>query len=245
MSSVTDTAEDFLRDLGTAARNNPVSAALIGMGVLWMIGGGSRSAGKLGSLFGQLPDAARDTLDAASGGLRSVAARTASGVSTAGDALTSATSSAYSQAAQAGARMADGASDRLRALPDIGTEMFDTARSNLNDLFKAQPLALGVIGLGIGASIAAALPTTSIEEEYLGETSSRFMSQSADFVGEKLDETIETAHHVVDAVTSEASKQGITVDGLKSAVGQVSEKVTRVAESAIPKAQNTSRGSQS
>jgi hypothetical protein len=37
--------------------------------------------------------------------------------------------------------------------------------------FKAQPLALGAIGLAIGARIAAALPRTEMEADYLGETS--------------------------------------------------------------------------
>lgn len=233
MSTVTETTEDFLRDLGTAARNNPISAALIGMGVLWMMTGGTRSTHRIGSLFGQLPEVARDTMDAASSGLQSVAARTSSGVVAASDALTSATSSAYSQAAHVGGKIVDQASDSLRVLPDVGAEMYGSARSSLNELFRAQPLALGVIGLGIGASIAAALPTTSIEQTYMGETSNQLMSQAGDFVGEKLDQAMDTAHDVVDAVASEAKKQGFTADGVKSAVGQATDKLSRVAESTV------------
>ena len=39
MTQVLDKGSNFVRDLGEAARENPMSAALIGMGVLWMFGG--------------------------------------------------------------------------------------------------------------------------------------------------------------------------------------------------------------
>lgn len=55
-----------------------------------------------------------------------------------------------------------------RAMPDPGA-VFDTARDSLTELFRARPLALGALGLAIGAGIAAALPKTDIEDAYLGE----------------------------------------------------------------------------
>ena len=36
MNSASEKGSDFIQDLGDAVRNNPVSAALIGMGVLWL-----------------------------------------------------------------------------------------------------------------------------------------------------------------------------------------------------------------
>ena len=48
--------------------------------------------------------------------------------------------------------------------------MMGSVRSSLSDLFRAQPLALGALGLAIGAGIAAALPSTEVEAEYFGET---------------------------------------------------------------------------
>ena len=40
MSDVSEKGSDFISDLGDAARQNPLSAALIGMGVLWLFTGG-------------------------------------------------------------------------------------------------------------------------------------------------------------------------------------------------------------
>ena len=39
MNSVSEQGSDFIQDLGNAVRKNPVSAALIGMGVLWLFTG--------------------------------------------------------------------------------------------------------------------------------------------------------------------------------------------------------------
>ena len=39
MSDISERGTDFVRDLGDAARKNPLSAALIGMGVLWLFTG--------------------------------------------------------------------------------------------------------------------------------------------------------------------------------------------------------------
>ena len=36
-------AGDFLSDLSTAVRENPIPAALVGMGVLWLFSGGNKT----------------------------------------------------------------------------------------------------------------------------------------------------------------------------------------------------------
>ena len=75
MSDMSEKTADFVKDLGDAARRNPVSAALIGMGVLWLFTGGT-SAGRAGDLFrstglNRLPETAKDTLGNVGSGLGS------------------------------------------------------------------------------------------------------------------------------------------------------------------------------
>src|SRR3982751_2210438 len=88
MSEFSEKGSDFLRDLGDAARNNPISAALIGMGVLWMLTG-ARGADKVGNLgraagLDRIPDAAGNAVDAARAALLS-------GTESIGDRVSSAT----------------------------------------------------------------------------------------------------------------------------------------------------------
>jgi hypothetical protein len=110
--------------------------------------------------------------------------------------------------------------------------MANTFRSSLTDLLEAQPLALGAIGLVIGAGIAAAMPVTKVESEYLGEASDTFKEKATQFVDEQSSRAGEVADRAFKAAAEEAQRQGLTVEGAKSAADQVSKKVGRVAEAA-------------
>jgi len=46
MTELMEKGSSFVRDLGDAARENPISAALIGMGILWMFGGSAASVAR-------------------------------------------------------------------------------------------------------------------------------------------------------------------------------------------------------
>ena len=110
--------------------------------------------------------------------------------------------------------------------------MFETARSNLTELFKAPPLALGAVGLAIGAGIAATLPPTEVEAAYLGETSDTVKAKAAEIAAEQTDRATKVAEGVMGAVTEEARKQGLTLEGAKSAAGEISAKLGRVVDAA-------------
>ena len=105
-------------------------------------------------------------------------------------------------------------------------------RGNLTDLFKAQPLALGAIGLAIGAGIAAALPNTDIEKSYLGETSETLKSKAAEIAGQQIDKAATVATTVAETVADEARRQGLTIDSAKAAMDDLSGKVGRVVDAA-------------
>src|SRR3981189_2395438 len=92
MSDISEKGSDFLRDLGNAARKNPLSAALIGMGVLWLFTGSRpveraeeivrRTAG-----FDRIPDSAGNAFEAARSTFRTGADSIGESVTSAKDAL--------------------------------------------------------------------------------------------------------------------------------------------------------------
>jgi hypothetical protein len=231
MSDISEKGSDFIRDLGDAARKNPLSAALIGMGVLWLFTGSRpveraeeivrRTAG-----FNRIPDAAGDAFEAARSTFRTGADSIGESVTSAKDALRDRSANAIDSAARFGRDYADTASEY------VSSEMFDTVRSNLTELFRARPLALGAIGLAIGAGIAAALPPGEAEAAYLGETSDAVKAKAAEFAAEQTARATTVAEGVMGAVTEEARKEGLTVEGAKSAVGDISAKLGRVVDAA-------------
>ena len=233
MNNVSEKGSDFIQDLGEAARKNPLAAALIGMGVLWLFTG-SRPAERAGDFIrstglDRIPDAAGNAFDAARSTLRS-------GTDSLGERLTSASAFVKDgvvdafDAATYGREYNNTASEYVAAIPGSGSEIFETVRANLSEVFRAQPLALGAIGIAIGAGIAAALPGTEIEAGYLGENSDSVRAKAAQFAAEQADRVATIAGNVVEAVKEEASNQGLTLEGAKTAAGDISAKVRRVVD---------------
>jgi hypothetical protein len=236
MNEYSEKASDFVRDLGDAARRNPISAALIGMGVVWLFTGG-RTAERVGDLvrgvgFDRLPDAAGNALDTARSTLRSGGELLGDRVSSAKDALRDGSAAGLDRVTRAGSDVAGAAYGYAQNIPDASGALFTTARGNLSELFRAQPLALGAVGLAIGAGIAAALPATDLEAEYFGEASDNFKEQAADFASDQVSRAAAVAGDVVTAVSDEARNQGLTVDAAKSAIADIPEKLGRVVDAA-------------
>jgi hypothetical protein len=134
--------------------------------------------------------------------------------------------------ARAGSQVAGAAYSYAQNIPDAGGALFSTARDNLSELFRTQPLALGAVGLAIGAGIAAALPATDLEAEYFGEASDNFKEQAAEFASEQVSRVATVAEEVASAVSDEARKQGLTVEAARSAVGDIPAKLGRVVDAA-------------
>jgi hypothetical protein len=214
MNDKTESRSSFVQDLRDAATRNPVSAALIGMGVLWMLTGGKSPAGAANAFRSAGLDRIPEALDnVRSGSVRDAAASTLDAVR------------------ERGASTLDNVEEYRRAMPDPGA-VFDTARDSLTELFRAQPLALGAIGLAIGAGIAAALPKTDVEDAYLGEVSQTVKTQAVEIAGAQVEKATALASDVVEAASAEAQKQGLTPDGAKAAVDDITGRVGRVVDAA-------------
>ena len=215
MNDKTESGSSFVQDLRDAATRNPVSAALIGMGVLWMLTGAKSPAGA-GNAFrraGEALDNVRSGLKESTGSVTDVAASTLDAVR------------------ERGASTLDNVADYGRGMLEPGA-VFDTARDGLSELFRAQPLALGAIGLAIGAGIAAALPKTDVEDAYLGEVSQTVKTQAAEIAGQQVEKATALASDVVEAASAEAKTQGLTPDGARAAVDDITGRVGRVVDAA-------------
>lgn len=235
MTEVLEKGSSFVRDLGEAARQNPLSAALIGMGILWLLRGRTMqaAAGLAGSTRpDRIPEAAGAAFDTTSSTLKSGAKSVVGNIASATEKLQSGATAAMEGVSRFGREQADTVAEYARSVPSTSAEMFGSLRSNLSDIFDAQPLALGAIGLAIGAGIAAAAPSTKTEADYLGETSDSVKQKAKHFAAEQVARAATVAEETLNAAADEARKQGLTLEGAKSAAGEVSEKFARVVDAA-------------
>jgi hypothetical protein len=129
-----------------------------------------------------------------------------------------------------GGEFAESMTEYAHAVPDLAGNLLDDVRSNMSELFRSQPLALGAVGLAIGAAIAASIPVTETETEYLGDTSDFVKQKASEIVAEKARDAVNLGERVVDAVSDEARLQGLTTDGLKSAGSEMAKKISRVVD---------------
>jgi hypothetical protein len=237
---------DFVSGLQDAVRQNPVSAALIGMGVLWMFTGGSRitAAAALlspavratGTGIASGLQTSANAAGAAGEGLRNATSRAVDTVrETVADVATAVgntASQAYDTARGAVTDRASDIEDGFRDGTDAATGMAGTLQGNLKDTFERQPLLLGAIGLALGAGMAAAVPPTQLETEYAGDAAEKVTAQVKDFAAAQVDRVSAAAERTLEAVKDEAVVQGLTPQAAKDAAVTVGEKLKTVAKAA-------------
>lgn len=235
---------DFFNSLQDAVRQNPVSAALVGMGILWMFTGGNRitaaaailapSARAVGAGVGGGLQAPADAVGTVTEGIRSVGSRVADSV---GDTLSSAGKSISDGASQAFDAVKDASSSRavsryVNEQANAGNGLATALQGNLKTTFERQPLLLGAIGLAVGAGMAAGLPRTEIETEFAGEAADRVKAQVKEIASDQVDRVTETATRTFEAVKDEAVAQGLTGQAAKESAAAVGEKLKVVAQAA-------------
>lgn len=186
---MTSTETGFLDNLVSAVRENPLAAALIGGGALWLLVGNQKlkdAANSATAATSTLVDiGARNVRATASGLRRTEAPPTAPEMDNdasfhAGGSLSNVAGAAADAIAETADKIKSRfdestayAREKVGNLADQlpGKESFTKAQSSLSDLLERQPLVLGVVGLAIGAAVAGAFRTTDLENEWLGETS--------------------------------------------------------------------------
>lgn len=88
------------------------------------------------------------------------------------------------------------------------------AQGAFQQALDANPLAVGVAAVAIGAAIGLSIPETDKENQLLGETRDEVMQQAQQTVQEKAQQVQAVAQHTIgaakDAAQESADRQGLT-----------------------------------
>jgi hypothetical protein len=181
----------FIDVLAAAARENPLAAALIGGGALWLLIGSDKlknaagsvtsAAAPLADLGGRAQKSAFSSWEDSYGSMRNRASRMQDEASrgineTVRDARTAASAAMSGAAETISERFDEGIAGAREMFDRVGQalprkETLRQAQSSLSDLLERQPLVLGAVGLAIGATVAGALAKSSLEDEWVGNLS--------------------------------------------------------------------------
>lgn len=162
-------AREYVDNLGTAAKQDPIPLALVGVGLTWLMLSNGR---------GNAPAAATATdSDPGSANLKQKAAL----------------------ATQRLSQTAHAAGERARLAGASARHQVDRVRSGYEYLLHEQPLALGAIGLALGIVLAGVAPRTREEEALMGDASDRRQADLRDAGRDQLDKVRQTAQDAENA----------------------------------------------
>ncbi len=224
-------AAPMIDGLNAAIRENPLAAGLIGAGVAWMLMGGAKGFGAMAGVAkaaaGKAGAAAASAGNAVAGGLAKAGTNAAAGMK---DVPSEAAGSVGSIVPDLSVSdtMDDARSfvgDQLTSAAAASREYGSAIQSRLSESLERQPLLLGAIGLAIGAGIASAFATTSIESELMGQRGTAAREKFQELATDAKDR----ARQVLSDMRDEADKQGLTTAAAKNAAGDIAEKVKAVA----------------
>ncbi len=250
-------ASEMGKNLTHSVRDNPLALALVGVGVSWLMFGRGRAGVRaqydyddyedygddvevevaaVSELY--VPEGAR-TADRDDGNgegkWNEAKERLAGGAKNIGDRATRARDAASEKLRRARRGIGASASKagaRGRRYGYQAGRQLDRARTGATELFNEHPLVVGALGIAAGALLAATIPSTRREDEWVGETSDRL----ADNARRKAEQGVDTARRATRAAATgaqdEAQKQGLTPEAAEDALRGAAEKVERVAHAA-------------
>lgn len=175
-------ANEFVQNLGGTAKQNPMPVALVGIGLAWLMALGRQPAQHQGQGVGF-------TSSSSSGGIREKA----------------------SGAMQAASESMETMRGRASQMTETAREQWQKARGGVDYMVREQPLALGAIGLAVGAVLAAMAPRTRKEEELMGEASRNLAEKAKQAGAQQLEKAQEaTKEAVAQATRKEPQSSGTT-----------------------------------
>lgn len=178
--------KDFANNLGTALRDNPLPAALTGIGMAWLMATSNRPphegrvhrTGAAREKMEEMSHAVGEKFQQVKGRVRGGISRTREGIQEKRGSAGEGMESARARAGEIG-----------HGLQERGRHM----RESFVDMRDEHPVMLAGIGLAIGALIGAAIPPTRTEDRMMGEARDTAMQRAK----EKGREQAETAESIL------------------------------------------------
>jgi len=243
-SAFASNAATMIGNAGRAVRDNPLPVGLICLGVGWLMAGNRGNAAAGASRAAAQPrDPNRGRLQ--TGGYPGAIlhqdgdAAERHGATGAGDGSahaekaerSSISAVAKERAAQVGGKLkaagetvaesAASAADRLTESAQRAREGAASTARAVGEYAQTHPLMAGAAMLALGAAIAALLPRTRAEDDWLGEASDRTMAAAKRAASDVVDTAGEAAAAAACEFKTEAERHGLTTERAKREVAEI------------------------
>ncbi|MGQ9426266.1 DUF3618 domain-containing protein [Gilvimarinus sp. F26214L] len=169
---------DFARSLSNSVKANPLPVALTAVGVLWMMVGQRPST--------RMPSYSSDSSEHSSSkmaGLKDKGAQLKGKGSAARERMSAGAHDLRSRAGATGRNLRDkvsGAREGLSHSMEGARGSLGNARGSFEHYLREQPMAVGALGIALGALVGAVLPRTQMEDRTFGDVGEQARSKAAD-----------------------------------------------------------------
>ncbi len=205
------------------ARQNPLALGLIGLGLgLLYFGGKKESHSKFRYDESYEPDERnyRRGYSSTSGGqstFSSAKDAVSGAASKVGDSVSSAAGTVSETVGNVAGAVSETAGDvagkAYQQVGNIGSKAQDfagSAQDNYEYYMDENPLAVGAVALALGAAVGLAIPSTKVENQYMGEARNNLLQKAESTARDTVEKVQQVAGQVKETVKEEAKNQGLT-----------------------------------
>jgi ElaB/YqjD/DUF883 family membrane-anchored ribosome-binding protein len=184
-------------------RANPLPAALTGIGLGWLIVNARRQSSAQGRYrpgayaYDYPPRYDAPGVDGPSAGQAVERARDRAGETA-------------TQVQDKAGQVASQAQDRVSRLGDRARYQARRASGGFQRMLQENPLAVGALGVGVGAAVGLAIPETTREHEVMGEARDTFVEKAQEKAQDAQERVQQVAQEAQSAAQQEAENQGLT-----------------------------------
>lgn len=193
-------AGQFSHNLGETVKHNPVPVALIGIGIAWLMMGGSRD-----------PQWSSPGVN-----VYRTQSRRGEGTGSATGTVGQMAREAQERAHEAGARLSNMAHNAQERMSDTAEYMRDRmrsqagrARETFDYLRYDHPMVLGALGFALGAAMGAGLPPTHREDALFGEVRDEYVQRAQEAGQEYLEKAKQVATAAGEAAKEQAGRENL------------------------------------
>lgn len=227
------------------ARQHPGPAAVIGVGLVWLMSESAKRDDRAESRPGYAGAYGYSGRRGYSGyaGTAGYAeypgdeddgeGRVSSALHTAGEKVSEAADTAKEAVAGAKERVAEATDTVRERAADLSWRARERARYQARQArvgfwqtMEERPLAVGAAALALGVVAGLMIPSTRKEDELMGETRDRLMERAREVGGEALEKGKQVASVAVDTLKEEAERQDLTPEKLAEKVRTVAKEAT-------------------
>ncbi|MEO8072387.1 MAG: DUF3618 domain-containing protein [Acidobacteriota bacterium] len=134
-----------------------------------------------------------------------------------GDTVSSAAGAVSDTVSSAAGAVSDTVSDvankTYQQVGNLGSKAQDfagTAQDSYEHYMEENPLAVGAVALALGAAVGLAIPSTKIENQYMGEARNNLLQKAEVTARDAVEKVQQVAGQVKETVKEEAKSQGLT-----------------------------------